>query len=401
MLDKAQMEALVKGKTKEELLGKGGILKTFVKSLVEAALKAELDTHLGYDKHATEGNNSGNSRNGHGEKTLQGEFGQAQIQVPRDRNSTFEPQIIPKGQTRFDSFDEKIIALYARGMSTRDIQANLEELYGVEVSPTLISNVTDAVIDEVKAWQCRPLDAVYPIVYLDAIVLKVNENKRVINKAVHLALGVNIDGHKELLGMWVSQTEGAKFWLSVLTELQNRGVQDILIACVDGLTGFPEAIEAVFPKTRIQLCIVHMVRNSLRFVSWSVRKELAGDLKTIYQSSVISEAEIRLDEFAKKWDAQYPTISAAWHRHWAHIIPFFDYPADIRKVIYTTNAIESMNMSIRKVTKNKRIFPNDEAMLKCLFLALRNIAKKWTMPVRNWNEALNRFVIEFGDRISL
>jgi len=401
MLDKAQMEALVKGKTKEELLGKGGILKTFVKSLVEAALKAELDTHLGYDKHATEGNNSGNSRNGHGEKTLQGEFGQAQIQVPRDRNSTFEPQIIPKGQTRFDSFDEKIIALYARGMSTRDIQANLEELYGVEVSPTLISNVTDAVIDEVKAWQCRPLDAVYPIVYLDAIVLKVNENKRVINKAVHLALGVNIDGHKELLGMWVSQTEGAKFWLSVLTELQNRGVQDILIACVDGLTGFPEAIEAVFPKTRIQLCIVHMVRNSLRFVSWSVRKELAGDLKTIYQSSVISEAEIRLDEFAKKWDAQYPTISAAWRRHWAHIIPFFDYPADIRKVIYTTNAIESMNMSIRKVTKNKRIFPNDEAMLKCLFLALRNIAKKWTMPVRNWNEALNRFVIEFGDRISL
>ena len=401
MLDKAQMEALVKGKTKEELLGKGGILKTFVKSLVEAALKAELDTHLGYDKHATEGNNSGNSRNGHGEKTLQGEFGQAQIQVPRDRNSTFEPQIIPKGQTRFDSFDEKIIALYARGMSTRDIQANLEELYGVEVSPTLISNVTDAVIDEVKAWQCRPLDAVYPIVYLDAIVLKVNENKRVINKAVHLALGVNIDGHKELLGMWVSQTEGAKFWLSVLTELQNRGVQDILIACVDGLTGFPEAIEAVFPKTRIQLCIVHMVRNSLRFVSWSVRKELAADLKTVYQSAMISEAEIRLDEFAKKWDAQYPTISAAWHRHWAHIIPFFDYPADIRKVIYTTNAIESMNMSIRKVTKNKRIFPNDEAMLKCLFLALRNIAKKWTMPVRNWNEALNRFVIEFGDRISL
>jgi len=289
MLDKAQMEALVKGKTKEEILGKGGLLKTFVKSLVEAALKAELDTHLGYDKHAATGNNSGNSRNGHGEKTLKGEFGQAQIQVPRDRNSTFEPQIILKGQTRFDSFDEKIIALYARGMSTRDIQANLEELYGVEVSPTLISNVTDAVIDDVKAWQCRPLDAVYPIVYLDAIVLKVNENKRVINKAVHLALGVNIDGHKELLGMWVSQTEGAKFWLSVLTELQNRGVQDILIACVDGLTGFPEAIEAVYPKTRIQLCIVHMVRNSLRFVSWSVRKELAGDLKTIYQSSTISE----------------------------------------------------------------------------------------------------------------
>jgi transposase-like protein len=314
--------------------------KIFIWRTIEAALKAELDTHLGYEKHAKENKNIENSRNGYGRngygrKVIKGEFGEAEIEVPRDREGTFEPQLVQKRQTRFDAFDEKILSMYARGLSTRDIQASLQELYGVEVSPTLISNVTDAVIDEVKTWQSRALDAVYPIVYLDAIVMKVMENKRVINKAVSLALGVNTDGHKEVLGLWISPQEGAKFWLQVLTELNNRGVKDILIACVDGLTGFPEAIAAVFPKTLVQLCIVHMIRNSLKFVGWNQRKALASDLKAIYGSATVEEAELHLDEFAAKWDAQYPTISASWRRHWENIIPFFNYPQEIRKVIYT------------------------------------------------------------------
>jgi putative transposase len=398
--DEKALKELVKGKTKEEILGENGLIKSFVKSMVEAALKAELDTHLGYEKHAKENKECENSRNGYGRKTIKGEFGETEIEIPRDREGTFEPLLVQKRQTRFDSFDSKIIAMYARGMSTRDIQASLQEMYGVEVSPVLISNVTDAVIDDVKAWQSRPLDSVYPIVYLDAIVMKVTENKRVINKAVYLALGVNTSGHKEILGLWISPQEGAKFWFQVLTELNNRGVKDILIACVDGLTGFPEAISAVFPQTQVQLCIVHMVRNSLKFVGWNQRKELAGDLKAIYGSATIDEAEIRLDEFAAKWDAQFPTISASWRRHWENVIPFFNYPQEIRKVIYTTNSIESLNMTIRKVTKNKRIFPNDEAMTKSIYLALQNIAKKWTMPIRNWGTALSRFMIEFEGRIA-
>lgn len=399
--DEKALKELVKGKTKEEILGENGLIKSFVKTMVEAALKSELDTHLGYEKHAKENKEIENSRNGYGKKTIKGEFGETEIDVPRDREGTFEPLLVQKRQTRFDSFDSKILAMYARGMSTRDIQASLQEMYGVEVSPVLISNVTDAVIDEIKAWQSRPLDSVYPIVYLDAIVMKVTENKRVINKAVYLALGVNACGHKEILGLWISPQEGAKFWLQVLTELNNRGVKDILIACVDGLTGFPEAIAAVFPKTQVQLCIVHMVRNSLKFVGWNQRKEVAKDLKAIYGSATVEEAEIRLDEFAAKWDAQFPTISASWHRHWENVIPFFNYPQEIRKVIYTTNAIESLNMTIRKVTKNKRVFPNDEAMTKSIYLALQNIAKKWTMPIRNWGAALSRFMIEFEGRFAV
>ncbi len=332
-------------------------------------------------------------------KTIKGEFGKMPIEIPRDRNSTFEPMIIPKGQTRFAGFDDKIISLYARGLTTREIQGHLEEIYGVDVSPSLISSVTDAIADEVKIWQNRPLDAVYPIVYLDAIRIKVRDNGHVLNKAVYLALGVTMDGTKEVLGMWVAENEGAKFWLQVVTEIQNRGVQDIFIACVDGLKGFPEAIETVFPRAQVQLCIVHMVRNSMKFVSWKQRKEVATDLKAIYHAATAEQAEIHLTEFEEKWDKSHPAISQCWRRNWEQIIPFFAYPPEIRKVIYTTNAIESLNMSLRKVTKTRGSFPNDAAMFKLLYLALNNIAKKWTMPIRDWRAALNRFTILFEDRI--
>lgn len=383
----------------EDLIGETGLIKQLTKSLLERALQAELTDHLGHEKHATVTTQGGNTRNGKSAKTLKGEFGMMQIEIPRDRDSSFEPLIIAKGQTRFAGFDDNIISLYARGMTTREIQGHLEEIYSVDVSPSLISSVTDAVADEVKIWQNRPLDAVYPIVYMDAIRIKVRDNGHVINKAVYLALGVTMDGVKEVLGMWVAENEGAKFWLQVVTELQNRGVQDIFIACVDGLKGFPEAIETVFPRTQVQLCIVHMVRNSLKYVSWKQRKEVAADLKTIYQAATAAQAEINLTEFEAKWDKTHLAISQSWRRNWQQIIPFFAYPPEIRKVIYTTNAIESLNMSLRKVTKNRGSFPNDAAMFKLLYLALNNIAKKWTMPIRDWRAALNRFTIIFEDRM--
>lgn len=324
-----------------------------------------------------------------------------EIAVPRDRQGEFEPVIVKKGQTRFNGFDDKILSLYARGMTTRDIQEQLQELYGVEVSHGLISNVTEAVEAERKGWQNRTLDEIYPIVFLDALVVKVRHEGRVINKAVHLALGVNLEGKKELLGIWMTQNESSKFWLSVMTELQNRGVKDIFIACVDGLTGFPEAIEAVFPKTRVQLCIVHLIRNSLRYVSWKDRKAIATDLKMVYGAATESEAEQALVDFGERWDKQYPTISKSWLNHWERVIPFFAFPHDIRKAIYTTNAIESMNMTLRKVLRNHRSFPNDESVMKVIFLAVNNISKKWTMPIRNWKSALNRFAIEFEGRFPL
>jgi putative transposase len=322
------------------------------------------------------------------------------IEVPRDRKGTFEPQIIEKHQTRFTGFDENIVSLYARGLSTREIQQNLKEIYQVEVSPALISNVTDEVIEEVKAWQNRQLDA-DPIVYMDAIQFKVRDSGHVKNKAVYLAIGVTMDGLKEVLGLWIAQTEGAKFWLQVVTELKNRGVSDILIACVDGLKGFPEAIESVFPETVVQLCIVHLVRHSLNYVNWKQRKEVARDLKTIYSSATDMEAEQRLSEFSAAWDAKYPMISKSWRSNWTRVIPFFAHPPEIRRVIYTTNAIESLNMSLRKVTKSRGSFPNDEAAFKLLYLALRNIARKWTMPIHDWKAALNRFAIVYENRLPI
>lgn len=387
-------------KSPKDIFGDDGILKQLKKALTERILEGELTTELGYDKHTTAGNNSGNSRNGHTRKTLKTTDGDLEIEVPRDRNGEFTPTLIPKHQTRFDDLDNKIISLYSRGMSTRDMQDQLKDLYGVDISATLISNVTNEVIDEVKAWQSRPLDKVYPIVYLDALVIKVQQDKKIINKAFYLALGVNTAGQKELLGIWVSQNEGAKFWLNVLTELKNRGVDDILIACVDGLTGFPDAIQTVYPKTQVQLCIVHMVRNSLRYVGWKKKKAVAADLRSIYAAKTVDEAELALTTFCEKWDNEFPAISKSWLTHWGNITPFFVYPDEIRKVIYTTNAIESLNMSIRKVIKNKRVFPSDDAVLKQLYLALNNISKKWTMPIRDWGAAMNRFAIMFEDRLS-
>jgi putative transposase len=375
-------------------------LKQLTKLLVEKALDAELTEHLGHGKHEPVANQAGNTRNGKSRKTLKGEFGELPIEIPRDRHGTFEPQLIAKHQTRWAGFDDKILSLYARGMTVREIQAHLEEMYGTEVSPSLISTVTDAVSEEVKVWQSRPLDALYPIVYLDCIHVKVREGT-VRVKAVYLAIGITMAGEKEVLGMWLAQTEGAKFWLQVVTELRNRGVQDIFIACVDGLKGFPEAIEAVFPKATIQLCVVHMVRHSLNYVSWKRRKEVAADLRRIYQSATAEEAELRLGEFEARWDDEYLPIGQSWRRNWSRLVPFFDYPQEIRKVIYTTNAIESVNMSLRKLTKNRGSFPSDEALMKLFYLALKNISQKWTAPIRDWKAALNRFTIQFGERLSL
>jgi transposase-like protein len=383
-------------KTTEELEDLTRLLR---KTTLEAMLEGELEDHLGYPKHAPTGHHSGNSRNGHSSKTLKGEHGEMAIDIPRDRNGEFEPQIIPKNQTRLPLFNDKILALYSRGMSTRDIVATLRELYDVEVSPALISKVTDHVLEEVQQWQSRSLDEIYPIVYLDCIVVKVRQDKRVINKAIYLALGINMEGHKELLGLWISENEGAKFWLSVLTELQQRGLKDIFIAAVDGLTGFPEAINTTYPKTKIQLCIVHMVRNSLRFVSWKERKMVAADLKKIYQSLTVEEAECELDAFAQRWDEKFPTISQSWRKHWPNLITIFEYPDDIRKVIYTTNAIESLNSVIRKAIKNRKVFPTDQSATKVIYLAIQAASRKWTMPIHHWKNALNRFMIEFPDRM--
>ena len=362
-------------KKPEDLIGEDGLLKQLTKALVERALQAEMVEHLGHGKNEPVENVAGNTRNGRSRKTLKGDFGKLPIEIPRDRHGAFEPQFIPKHQTRWTGFDDKILSLYARGMTVREIQGHLEEMYGTPVSPALISSVTDAVLDEVNAWQSRPLDALYPIVYLDCIHVKVRDAGAVRVKAAYLALGINLEGSKELLGIWMAQTEGAKFWLQVVTELKNRGVADIFIACVDGLKGFPEAIEAVFPKTAVQLCIVHLVRYSLNYVSWKLRKAVAADLRAIYTAATVDDAERQLSAFEATWGEAYPSIGQSWRRNWPRVIPFFDYPPEIRRVIYTTNAIESVNMSLRKITKNRGSFPSDDALLKLFYLALRNISK--------------------------
>ncbi|MFV0293915.1 MAG: IS256 family transposase, partial [Paracoccus sp. (in: a-proteobacteria)] len=368
------------------------------KITVEAALNAELDEHLGYDRHQP--SDSANSRNGYTSKTLKTEDGQFELNTPRDREGSFEPQLVKKGQTRFTLMDDKILSLYAKGMTTREIVATFKEMYDADISPTLISKVTEAVIDQVVEWQSRPLDPVYPIVYLDCIVVKIRQDKQVINKAIYLALGVNLEGHKELLGMWLSENEGAKFWLGVLTELQNRGLKDILIACVDGLKGFPDAISAAYPQAQIQLCIVHMVRNSMKYVPWKDYKAVMADLKRIYQSATEEEALQALDEFENRWGEKYPHIGRSWRSHWPNLNTLFRYPEDIRKAIYTTNAIESLNSVIRKAIKKRKLFPTDDSARKVVYLAIMDASKKWTMPIRNWKAALNRFMIEFEDRIS-
>ena len=385
----------------ESFWGEAGIFNQLKKRIIERTLDAEIDNHLGYTKHDPRGHNSGNSRNGRGKKMVVIDSEPVELDPPRDRNGTFEPQLIPKRQKYFQGFDSKILAMYARGMSVRDIQSCLLDMYQVDVSEGLISQATEGIMEEVKAWQDRPLDNVYPIIFLDCIVVKSREDGRVANRSVYLALGVTMEGQKELLGMWIAQSEGAKFWLGVITELHNRGVEDIFIACVDGLKGFPEAIESVFPQTEIQLCIVHMIRNSVKYVNWKDRKELCGDLKTIYSASTEQQAEGALESFGDKWDTKYPTISKMWRSHWQYVIPFFDYPADIRKAIYTTNAIESLNRSLRKVIKTKGAFVNDASILKIFYLALANISKKWTMPIRTWKAALSQFSIKFEGRFPI
>jgi putative transposase len=398
-IDKELIDKLLADyKGPEDLVGEQGLLKQFTKALVERAMQAELTHHLGYEKHDPAGRGTGNARNGTSKKTLKGDFGEAEIEVPRDRNGSFQPQIVPPHERRFTGFDDKILSLYARGMTTREIQGHLQEVYGVEVSPSLISEVTDAVLDEVRAWQMRPLEPLYPILFLDALMVKMRHEGQVENRAVYVAIGLDLEGRKDVLGLWTSANEGAKFWLQVLTELRNRGIKDVFIACVDGLKGFAEAIEAVFPQAQVQLCIVHLVRASLNYVPWQERKQVATELKTVYRAATVEEAERCLQQFAERWDGKYPTISALWNRHWARVTPFFAFPTEIRKIIYTTNAVESLNMSLRKVLKTRGAFPSEEAALKVMYLALRNVIKKWERP-QHWKAALTRFTLLWEDRI--
>jgi putative transposase len=381
----------------EDLTGVEGLFKQLKKALIERALGAELTDHLGYEKGDPAGRGSGNNRNGTTPKTLLTEDGELDIEVPRDRAGSFEPQLVPKGQTRFDGFDEKILSLYSRGMTVREIQGHLKELYAVEVSPDLISRVTDAVLDEVRAWQNRPLDRAYPIVFFDALRVKIRDEGVVRSKAVYMALGLNNDGEKDVLGLWIEQTEGAKFWLKVMNELRNRGVEDILIAVVDGLKGFPDAINAAFPQTMVQTCIVHLIRNSLAFVSWTDRKKLMPALKKIYRAESADAAAKRLDEFEAEWGKRYPTIAQIWRRNWEHVIPFFAFPPEVRKIIYTTNAIEAVNRSLRKIIKTRGGFPNEDAAMKLLYLAIQNAEVRWKRPVA-WTAAMSQFAVLFGDR---
>ena len=383
----------------KELLGPDGLFGQLKKAAMERILAAELTHHLGYEKHDPKGNNSGNSRNGHARKRLLTDEGALEIAVPRDRNGTFEPKLVPKGQRRLPGFDDKVLSLYARGMTVREIQGHLAELYGTEVSPDLISTVTDGVLEEVEEWQNRRLDAVWPVVFLDALVLKIRENGTVQNKAVYIALGINAKGRKVVMGLWLAQTEGAKFWLHVLTELKNRGVEDILVLCCDGLKGFPEAIAAAFPRTTVQTCIVHMVRNSLRLVAWKNYKAVTRDLRPIYTADTVSQAEAALDAFERTWGAQYPSIGKSWRANWDRVIPFFAFTKEIRRVVYTTNAVESLNRQLRKVLKTRSSFPTDEAALKLIWLALGKASQKWTYPIQNWDVAIQQFAIHFDGRI--
>jgi putative transposase len=390
-------ELLADYETPEDLLGNEGLFKQLKKALLERALGAELSEHLGYEKGDPAGRRTGNSRNGYSEKTVLTEDGELDLAVPRDRNGTFEPIIVPKGERRLDGFDDRIVSLYARGMTVREIQRHLQELYAVEVSPDLISRVTDAVLEEVREWQNRPLDAVYPVVFFDALRVKIRDEGLVKNKAVYVALAITCEGDKEVLGLWIEQSEGAKFWLKVMNELKGRGVADILIAVVDGLTGFPEAIGAVFPRTTVQTCIVHLIRNSLNFVSWKDRKRIMPAIRAIYRAESAEAAAARLDAFEAEWGARYPAIAPSWRRAWEHVVPMFAFPPAIRRMIYTTNALESLHRSLRKIIKTRGSFPNDEAALKLLFLAIRNAGVHWKRPVE-WTAAMGQFAILFEDR---
>jgi transposase-like protein len=391
------LDKLLEGvKTQEDLAGPGGLLKQITKALVERMLAGELTHHLGYEKHDVAGPGNGNTRNGKSRKTLKGESGEMEIAVPRDRHGTFDPQVVRKHQTRWDGLDQQIIALYARGLTVRDIQAQLEEMYGVEVSGGLISEVTDEVLEEVKTWQNRPLENMYPVMFLDALMVKMRHDGRVENRAVYVAIGINEEGGKEVLGLWSSANEGAKFWLGVMTELRNRGLRDVYLVCTDGLKGFPDAISSVFPKAQVQTCIVHMIRASLNYVGWKERKALAGDLKPIYRAATAEAAELALGAFRERWP-KHQVVADVWQRNWERVSPFFQFPEEVRKVIYTTNAVESLHASLRKVTKNRGSFPSEEAAFKLLYLALRNASKKWS-TLQFWKDAMRQFEIIYPGR---
>lgn len=399
-ISKEVLDELLKSyKDPKDLIGENGLLKELTKALMERVLEGEMTDHLGYEKHDSAGDNSGNSRNGHSEKTLKTPKGDLPIKVPRDRSGRFQPKIVEKNQTHFDGFDEQILSMYSRGMSTKEISEHIRSLYHTEVSPEFISRVTDSVIEGLKEWQNRRLEKVYPILYMDALRVKVRDEGQVKNKAIYLAIGVTTEGLKEVLGLWAEQTEGAKYWLSVVTDLKNRGVEDILIASVDGLKGFPDAIRSVFPKTEIQLCIVHMIRNSLKLVPFKDRKAVVENLKEIYKAPNEASAKDALESFGNKWNKKYPLIYRSWESNWDNLSHFLGYTDEIRKAIYTTNAIESLNMSLRRVLKVKGSFPNDQAALKLIFMALQNVTKRWTMPIRDWGMALNQLAIKFGDRV--
>jgi putative transposase len=391
-------ELLAGASTEEEIAGPGGLLAQLTKRLVERAMEVELTDHLGYEPHQEPPGGSANQRNGTTPKTLITEHGKVQLDAPRDRDSSFQPQIVRKRQRRFQGFDEKILALYSRGLATRDIEAHLLEIYGVKVGRELISKVTDGVMDDVREWAKRPLEDIYPIVFLDCMVLKIRENGTVQRRALYLALGVTLEGDRDVLGMWFQETEGAKFWMQVLNDLKTRGVRDILITCVDGLTGFPEAIEAIFPATTIQTCIVHLIRSSLRYVPRREREQVARDLKPIYTATDADHAHAELEAFDEKWGARFPVITQAWLNAWEHVTPFLAFPAEVRRVIYTTNAIEALNRQLRKAIKTKGSFPNEDAARKLIYLALQNATPQWT-KCRNWTTALLAFKIAFGDRV--
>lgn len=385
-------------KSAEDIFGQGGLLKSLTKQLMERILEAEMAEHLGYEKYSPEGQNNGNSRNGKSKKTVKTGNGEIEIEVPRDRESEFTPQLIKKRQSRLAGLDDAVLSLYAKGMTVRDIQSHLEELYGTEISRDLISKITDAVLEDVTAWRNRIIDKLYPIVFIDGLVAKCRIEGSVGNCTVYVIYGINVEGQKEVLGLYLGETEGAKYWLNVLTELKNRGIEDIFILCADGLKGLPEAVEATFPKAIFQTCIVHMVRHSLNYVPYDEKKAVAEDLKKIYQSDTLALAEVALDDFELTWGDKYGAIVKSWRNNWEKIIPFLNFPSDIRKVIYTTNIIESLNRVLRKSVKNRGHFPTEDALMKVLYLAIKGATKRWTMPIRDWKQAFNRFAIMFPDR---
>lgn len=394
------VDQLLKGYQKpEDLLGPGGLIKQLMGRLISRAMDAEMTHHLGYDRDQEPPALQGNRRNGKGRKTLRTDAGPVAIEVPRDRDGSFEPQIVGKHERHFDGFDDKILSMYARGMSVRDIQAHLREIYAVDVSPELISRVTDAVLEELHAWQVRPLEPVYLVVYLDALILKIRDRGVVRNKAVYIAVGLESDGSKDVLGLWIQNTEGARFWLAILTELRQRGVQDILVICADGLTGMPTAVEAAFPQAIFQTCIVHMVRASTRFVSWKERKAVCADLRAIYTAASVENAARALDSFEAKWGARFPMVAPAWRNRWSEVTPFLAFPPEIRHAIYTTNSIEALNRQLRKTLKTRGALPDDDAALKLLFLASRNAKMKWGARNASWRQALLQFAIHFEGRI--